>query len=433
MIKIADMATKVFGILKGNGFQIKLYTDMGEETVDPELTRRFYIDKPPMMVTINEDEGALEVMLSENTPLADTEAMQQQFRNLANEYMINYSVRNYGKVITPRDGAVAAKTKEVQKECAMNVNESRLSKMFGSRKTSYQQLEDVKIHVKHKKDVSEEVRGARTRNIQSIFIENNGERLRFKHNHLGGARAMANHISYGGSMSDTIGEHIIESTGRFLKLKEFARYARSNRLVTEANSEVVSAVSENINRIKSDLTRLAKPNSYHAVAEKINAIAAEELSENEDEINKLKDMFTVKKFDETFADLLPLVNSMVNERNSYHSRIEEQANKQVQLAHAFESVGSGLEFNSDMARMGYHLANVARGIVENDELSSFVSTAASKMAKGVDISAFEESVVGSLLSNLVMMGKKIEDESGTVSIKESVEFENKMNSYAYSF
>ena len=47
--------------------------------------------------------------------------------------------------------------------------------------------------------VNEEQRGARSRNISSIFVENaEGERFKYPYKHLNGARAMARHVSHGG-------------------------------------------------------------------------------------------------------------------------------------------------------------------------------------------------------------------------------------------
>ena len=42
MISGETIASDIFKILKGNGYKIKIFTDEGENTVDPSL-RRFYI------------------------------------------------------------------------------------------------------------------------------------------------------------------------------------------------------------------------------------------------------------------------------------------------------------------------------------------------------------------------------------------------------
>ena len=43
MISGESIANDIFKILKGNGYNIKIFTHEGENTVDPKPSRRFYI------------------------------------------------------------------------------------------------------------------------------------------------------------------------------------------------------------------------------------------------------------------------------------------------------------------------------------------------------------------------------------------------------
>ena len=43
MLSSELVAEKIFKILKGNGHDLKLYTDEGSDTVDPSVARRFYL------------------------------------------------------------------------------------------------------------------------------------------------------------------------------------------------------------------------------------------------------------------------------------------------------------------------------------------------------------------------------------------------------
>ena len=90
-----------------------------------------------------------------------------------------------------------------------NISEG-FSSMSGSSKTSYQGLDNVKLIVRHKKEVNEEVRGSRSRNIHSIFIQRGDERFKMAENNLKAARAMARHIKNGGEPFDTVGNAINE-------------------------------------------------------------------------------------------------------------------------------------------------------------------------------------------------------------------------------
>ena len=48
--------------------------------------------------------------------------------------------------------------------------------------------------MRHKKAVNEEIRGARSRNIHSIFVQRGEERFKMAENNLQMARAMARHV-----------------------------------------------------------------------------------------------------------------------------------------------------------------------------------------------------------------------------------------------
>ena len=114
----------------------------------------------------------------------------------------------------------------------------------GSMKTSYIQLpENTKLIIKHSKGVNEEVRGSRSRNIQAMFIENSvGERFRFPHKYLQGAKAMANHVSNGGTPYDAIGESIITLCTEVAQCSQFLRHVRTNKLTNEGNENVVETI-----------------------------------------------------------------------------------------------------------------------------------------------------------------------------------------------
>ena len=224
MVEMDDLAGKVFALLKGNGLQVKIFDDAGAETTDPNTGRRFFVVDPNIMITIDEDSNCIEFSKG-STVDNSIDGLQKNIRKIADEFLMNSNIKVFGKTIQPRDYAYQAKMK---KETNMNTLAESLSRMFGSARTSQQTLENVRILVKHKTPVDENVRGSRTRHISAIFLECNGERMRFQHNYLPGARAMAQHMAHGGSMGDKVGAYISESTGQLLTLQSFNRYVTTN-------------------------------------------------------------------------------------------------------------------------------------------------------------------------------------------------------------
>lgn len=308
----------------------------------------------------------------------------------------------------------------------MAVSES-LSKMFGSKRTSQQTLENVKILVKHKTPVDENVRGARTRHISAIFLECNGERLRFQHNYLPGARAMAQHLAHGGTMSDKVGSYISESIGQMLKLQSFNRYVTSNNLINEDSSGIVETVKENIQQLKTELQKLIGTKTYETARARIETFEKETLAE--DDTSQLKDLFTIRRFDEKFDEVLPIVKQLVQERDTYRHRIEEAASKEVMVRRDAISTTPMFEFASENARLGFKLNELALRIVENDELAGFVNKIGTKMCKEGTINQFEHAVLSQVLENI----KVSETSAGRKEIKESMEIDTFFDRYTDLF
>jgi hypothetical protein len=426
MVLYDKLAEKIFGIMKGFGHQLKLYTVDGNETVDPSAARRFFATDTGTMITIDEESNEVKLSKSNSEPLADTNKLRQNIKKLANEYLMNYTVRNYGKSIQPRDFSYQAKN---HRDNSMEqVAESSLSKLSGSKKTSHQTLENVRILVKHKQEVQEEKHGSRSRNIQSVFLEQGGERFRFPHNNLAGARAMARHMYNGGAITDTVGSYIIERVGQLIQLTEFYRYARSNNLINEDTSSIVDTVRESIEGVKTELKRLSGSKTYEAIRSRIQEHGEVEL--NEADTDSLRDMFTVKKFDEKFAQVLPVVGRLVQEKNQYLTRIEEASISPILMRPEGISTVAILEFSSSAAKLGYKLSEISTRIIENEELSSYIGGLGHKLCKEGQLTSFEKSVVSNVLNNA--RTQQIA-ESNKTEIKEAAQFEKHFSKYNYIF
>lgn len=425
MVNVNTLAEKVFGILKGNNFQIRLYTIDGDETIDPEFARRFYVGEPAMMVTIDEDNDELELTLSKDIDITKIELLQKHLKRLANLFLLNYTIRNYSKSIMPRDFAYRAKIHR-NKQMESTITESSMTKLSGSKRTSRQSIGETTLVIKHKRDVAEDIRGSRTRNISAIFLEHNGERHLFPQRHLGAARAMARHLHEGGSFDDTIGNFIAESAQRYIKLREFVKYATSSKLVNESTADILSVVKENMIAVRNDISRLTSATGYRVVCERVLASAADNIIE-EDSVDEIRDMFTVKQFNEQHNEILPVISKIVSERKMYHSRIEEAASHGVNLRSDFASTSYMLEFESKQHEISHKLSEVASNLIENDELASFVKQVSEKLCTDGKLSAFESSVVSKVLRNAT---KYVEPQPQIKSeLNESVQFENKLERY----
>lgn len=329
-----------------------------------------------------------------------------------------------GKITAERDNSGNV-------EYSMAIDEAiteSFSKMFGSLKTSQQTLENVRILVKHKTPVDENVRGARSRHISAIFLECNGERFRFPNTYLPGARAMAQHLAHGGIMGDKVGAYIVESTDNLLKLQSFNRYVTTNKLINEDSSGIVETVKENIETIRTELKKLTGVKTYETVKARLETFEREALAE--DDTSQLKDLFTIRRFDEKFEGVLPIIKQLVQEKNTFHKRIEEAAANVVSVRREAINTTPMFEFASENARLGFKINELALRIVENDELAGFINKIGSKLCKEGQVNDFEKAVLTQVFENIKVIEKI---DAPKQDIKESIALDAYFDKYMRSF
>ena len=205
-----------------------------------------------------------------------------------------------------------------EKELSMNNISEAMNPMFGSSRSSYQQLDTIKMIVKHAKPVDESVKGSRTRAIKAIYLENaQGERFKLPINSLWAGRAMARHMVNAGTMYDVVGQRILEWAGRIGKLQKFQRYVKNNDLLNENTTDIMNAVTQNIMDAKNILKQLSNPRTYSELAN--NMPVAPSMKAEDERVNGLKETFTVKTFDESLEDTLPLIGALLMEKEKDQS------------------------------------------------------------------------------------------------------------------
>ena len=310
-INFKDTAEKIMRILQGNGLSPKLFSNTdGKSVAVPEEARYFYIQNPNIMIFLDDESSEIKFHIGEDVDI-DTPSVSKLIKlvkNLARSNLMDFDIRTFGKHIEPKNYVFNI---EKNKEQEMNdVLGEGLSPLEGSTKTSRQTLENVRLIIRHKKPVNEEQRGSRSRNISAIFVENSdGERFKYPHKHLSGARAMARHVSNGGVPSDMVGEAIIEQTTTLVKLKEFINIVNKQGLVNEANRDVVLNVKRQIESVKENINRIQGPKGYVSFVESLALNEVDESEEiTEETVNDYVKKFTKSSFEEKLTDILPLIH-----------------------------------------------------------------------------------------------------------------------------
>ena len=275
------------------------------------------------------------------------------------------------------------------------VSEASLGKMTGSRKSSYQPLADsVKIIVRHNKDVNEEVRGARSRNIHSILIQRGEEKFKMAENNLSAARAMARHLHNGGETYDEIGEAITDMAKEFSKLKEFVSYVRKSKLVNEDNEEFVSLAIENINNIKTTFKRLSGVKSYATAVESVKDYNNVELLQ--DDLD-LESKFTETHFDNKVANAMDSLKAMTSRKRSFESKITK-AIELESFAGLKDMLAEDdlLEFEGINQQLG-HKVTALGNTAKDETLGNYLHSISNKLNAGGQLSQFEYGAIKSCL------------------------------------
>ena len=255
-----------------------------------------------------------------------------------------------------------------------DVTESRL---FGSTKSSYERLGPTKIIIRHGKSVDEAIHGSRSRNIESIFIQNeSGERFKLPFNKLSGARAMARHVTNGGQIHDDLGKHICNVVNEMSALKIFVRANKNHTFEdAEATAMMEAAVEQYLN-LHSDLRHLSGNRGYQAFKESFKPMVTEEDDFNLDEV---KQKFIRKSFDERITEALPHVyraykkkmatdDPLVNEFAQWATRVTEGTWELPETDEQIEQLNSLLADPLPVGVDGDNATSVLYNLVGDDEL-----------------------------------------------------------------
>jgi len=186
------------------------------------------------------------------------------------------------------------------------------SRLFGTSKTSYQDMGEAQIIVRHTQPVNYNAPNGRTQHIDAIFIENSqGERFRYPVKHLNGARALAQHVSHGGTPYDAIGQHVISLSEELSKLRLFKNYVERSPVISENMGSIHSKVVERIDQVKKEVHSLQNSNYYSEFAEGFTAKEAREIPE--DILNDWIDRLTVRSFNEELKTVFPFIYNLIDE------------------------------------------------------------------------------------------------------------------------
>ena len=316
---LSNIADELFGKIRTQFPKVKLRDENRESTDEPELARFFNFDyhhnRVPLGsidISISEKDG-LVIIYSNDIVEEKDEFVKNKFynflqelREFAKQRLMSFDTRDISKSnLDKRDYEFMSKKNNGED----NMSESKL---YGTSKTSYQQLGDAKLIVKHSAPVNFENPAGRAQRIESIYIENaQGERFKYPFKHLNGARALATHVAHGGTPYDSIGGHVIGLSEELSNLRMFKQYVSRNPMVSEAMGSIHTKVMERIDAVKKEIHSLQSATRYTEFAENFHASDAKEIPE--DVMNDWIDRLTIRTFNEELKNVFPYIFKLIDE------------------------------------------------------------------------------------------------------------------------
>jgi len=112
MVNYSKIADKLYGMIKGQGFDVKSFTEDGKETVDTAEAVYFFVSDPNIMVALDQDNATIRFHKSKDLPLAVIDKLRKQIRKLSQNNVLNFEFKVVGKEITPKEYSYETKRKE---------------------------------------------------------------------------------------------------------------------------------------------------------------------------------------------------------------------------------------------------------------------------------------------------------------------------------
>jgi len=318
-MNLNDTSKELFAKIRGRFPSVTIGNQAAEVTNDPHAARFFDFDFKAgdkvlgkVSISISEQDGLVVIHSADLSQTEDLVARENWFsflkelRQFAKSRMMTFDTRDITKSnLDKRDYSFLSNMNKPKE-----VTEAALT---GTNKTSFQNIGDSKLIIKHSAAVDADMAAGRTHKIHSIYVESSeGERFKYPFKHINGARAMARHVSEGGKPYDDFGKHIVSLSEELYKLRKFKNYVNRSAVMAETLKEYSTVINDRIEEIKDTIQGLQKEGYYRLTKE--NFKANETLTVPEDVKENWIDELTIKTFNDELQEVFPYIYKLVTQK-----------------------------------------------------------------------------------------------------------------------
>lgn len=313
------VAKELFNKIRNRFSDLSVADENLKNTLDPDKARYYYFDfqrdgKSLGHVNISIINNTLKVYYDRNIDrFLDPSDKREWFDYLKNLRMFaksnyptikSFDVRDIDKSGLNIKDLIHIKSTDTTK----SKNEVSESKRYGTTKSSYENLDNVRIIARHKKPILDDSDpAARSRNISTFYIENSeGERFKLPEGTtLNGARVFARHVKNGGNLYDDFGNHITKIVSEMRALKTFVRNMRGRTFEDVETNQMIESAVNYYGKLHRDLFTLRSQRGYEQYKDLWTPEADQDTSDVD--LNELKERFVKRIFDDRLMNALPIV------------------------------------------------------------------------------------------------------------------------------
>ena len=318
MISKTDINQNLYNLLTTKNFELVTRDNKGKEAADPKEAELFSFDYKiddtnygTVVITIT-PEGNLEVYYGdalgkgmEKDHRSEWYDFLYQLRHFSRRNMLGFELKSMNKL------KYAMKSRSQVEE----------SKYYGYKNTSYTKPnKKAKLKIVHSKPIDEEQGDKRYRNISALYIENaDSERFKLPFTKLFAGRAMARHVSNGGTPHDAFGQHICELVSDIGVLGNFVRASRGKEFTDQGTTAMREAGIRHYADLKKKVKRMIGKRGYR---EQFDQFEPGSYNAHEEITDQLRNMFTETLLDTRIEEAIPVLNKL-EARNSVMKEINE--------------------------------------------------------------------------------------------------------------
>jgi len=239
---------------------IKLYDKDGKGIYSPKDARWFYITPNDILIRIPQtkkytEEYEVLMYLNKTSNIKESTLLDmiKRMRLISNVFGLKFTTKLFSRTSPQQKFLdISRKDKSEMSEGFDKVlnNWMLMEAMIPkSRKRSLWELENAKLTVIHTIPITEETHGARSRNIEEIYIQQGKERFKMPCNYLMIAKAMTRHLNESGTLNDTIGRHLYDVAEEYFKVKKFLGGNRDKTFLRELCKKRLKQIREQCNSL----------------------------------------------------------------------------------------------------------------------------------------------------------------------------------------